>query len=142
MNKINMNKLLGLFTLVILLGTLMAFMIPQGQKQGAKWEISQKYKKMVNPYKGNKSDLKMGKMLYSKYCKSCHGSKGLGDGSKSAQLKTHPGDFSSAKFQAYTDGELYYMVTVGRDEMKSYSKKITDDEDIWGVISYLRTLKK
>jgi len=80
-------------------------------------------------------------MLYSKYCKSCHGSKGLGNGSKALELKTLPGDFSTAEFQAYTDGEIYYMVTVGRDEMKSYSKKIPDDEDLWGVISYLRTFK-
>ena len=37
-----------------------------------------------------------GKALYATHCKSCHGTKGLGDGSKAAQLKTEPGDFSKA----------------------------------------------
>lgn len=142
MNKISMSKLIGSFALILFMGSLVAFMAPQTQKKGAKWEIPEKYKKMVNPYKGNKRDLKLGKMLYSKYCKSCHGSKGLGDGSKALQLKTLPGNFSTAEFQAYTDGELYYMTAVGRDEMKGYSKKIPDEENIWAIISYLRTLKK
>ncbi len=104
--------------------------------------IPAKYVHMKNPYKGNKRDLKMGRMLYSKYCKSCHGSKGLGDGPKAHQLKTLPGDFSTAKFQAYTDGELFYMTAVGRDEMKGYSKKIPDEENIWAIVSYMRTMKK
>ena len=134
-------KLVSLFAIAILTGTLMAFIIPQDQKKGAKWDIPEKYHNMTNPYKDN-VNLKMGKMLYSKHCKSCHGSKGLGDGSKAAQLKTFPGDFTTDEFQAYTDGDLYYMVTVGRDEMESYSKKIPDDEDMWAVISYLRTFKK
>jgi len=142
MKKVSVEKIMSLFTLIILLGTVTAFMVPQTQKKGAKWEIPAKYVKMKNPYIGNKRDVKIGRMLYSKYCKSCHGSKGLGNGSKALELKTLPGDFSTAEFQAYTDGEIYYMVTVGRDEMKSYSKKIPDDEDLWGVISYLRTFKK
>jgi len=142
MKKVSLEKLMGWFTLIILLGTVTAFMMPQTQKKGAKWMIPERYVKMKNPYIGNKRDVKMGRMLYSKYCKSCHGSKGLGDGPKALQLKTFPGDFSTAKFQAYTDGELYYMTTVGRGEMKGYSKKIPDEEKIWGIISYMRTMKK
>ncbi len=142
MNKFSLEKVFSVVTVIFLIVVLSGFSTPQGQKKGKPWSVPEKYKTMKNPYKGNKRDLKMGKMLYSKYCKSCHGSKGLGDGSKSAQLKTFPGDFTTEKFQAYTDGELYYMITEGRDEMKSYSKKIPDEEDIWGVIDYLRTMKK
>ena len=142
MNKINVNNLIGLFALFLFIGTLTAFMSPQNQKKGAKWVIPVKYVKMKNPYKGNKRDMMIGRMLYSKYCKSCHGSKGLGNGPKAAQLKTFPGDFSTAKFKAYTDGELYYMTAVGRDEMKGYSKKIPNKENIWAIISYIRTMKK
>jgi len=118
---------------------LMAFIMPQEQKKGAPWQIPEKYKKMENPYSGDKSLVKIGKMLYSKHCKSCHGSKGLGDGSKAAQLETFPGDFSSADFKKYTDGELYYMTYVGRDEMKPFDKKIPDEEDQWAVIMYIKT---
>jgi len=142
MNKISVNNLIGLFTLILFIGALTAYMSPQNQKKGAKWVIPEKYVKIENPYKENKRDQKMGRMLYSKFCRSCHGSKGIGDGPKALQLKTFPGDFSAAKFQAYTDGELYYMTTVGRDEMKSYSKKIPEDENIWAIISYIRTMEK
>ncbi len=143
MKKISVTNLIGLFVLLFFVGTLTAFMSPQNQKKGAKWVIPEKYHKMKNPYVGNKKDVMIGKMLYNKYCKSCHGSKGLGDGPKAAKLKTFPGDFSTAKFQAYTDGDLYYMTAVGREgEMKGYSKKIPDEESIWGIVSYMRKLKK
>ena len=118
---------------------LMAFVMPQEQKKGAPWQIPEKYKKMENPYKDDASLMKIGKMLYSKHCKSCHGSKGHGDGSKAAQLETFPGDFASEAFKKYTDGELYYMTYVGRDEMKPFDKKISDEEDQWAVIMYIKT---
>lgn len=83
-----------------------------------------------------------GKELWMKHCKSCHGAKGLGDGAKSATLKTLAGDFSTAEFQKSTDGELYYKVAKGRDEMPAYDKKIPDAADIWSLVAFMRTLKK
>jgi mono/diheme cytochrome c family protein len=83
-----------------------------------------------------------GKDLWAKHCKSCHGAKGLGDGPKGATLKTSPGDFSSAAFQASTDGEIFYRLNKGRDEMPSYEKKIPEANDRWSLVAYMRTLKK
>ena len=57
-------------------------------------------------------------------------------------LKTSTGDFSTAKFQAQADGELYYMSFIGRDEMPNFEKKILDEADRWAVIGYIRTMKK
>ena len=76
----------------------------------------------------------------SKHCKSCHGSKGLGDGSKAAQLETLAGDFSLDSFKENSDGALFYMSFIGRDEMPNFEKKISDDEDRWAIINYVRTL--
>jgi mono/diheme cytochrome c family protein len=83
-----------------------------------------------------------GKTLYAKQCSSCHGKKGLGDGTKAPDLKGDLGDFSSATTQNLTDGELFYKITEGRDDMPSFKKKIPEDEDRWLVVNYLRTLKK
>ncbi|MBK7172145.1 MAG: cytochrome c [Bacteroidales bacterium] len=83
-----------------------------------------------------------GKELWMKHCKSCHGSKGLGDGAKAATLKTLAGDFSTADFQKSTDGELYYRVAVGRDEMPAYNKKVPDADDMWSLVAFMRTMKK
>jgi mono/diheme cytochrome c family protein len=80
-----------------------------------------------------------GKALYAKQCSSCHGKKGLGDGSKAPDLK---GDFSSATAQKQTDGEIFYKMTEGREDMPSFKKKIPNEEDRWLVVNYVRTLKK
>lgn len=125
--------------LVFTLGiVLVSFLV--SQQPGKPWVIPAKYKSMKNPIPGE--NVAVGKTLYMKHCKSCHGSKGLGDGPKAKMLKTSCGDFSDAKFQAQKDGEIYYQTFVGRDEMPSFDKKITDDEDKWAVINFLRTLKK
>lgn len=112
------------------------------RQQGDPWVVPDKYKKMKNPVKADAESISAGKALYNKHCKSCHGSKGLGDGTKAAQLKTKCGDFSSADFQSQSDGALFYKTNEGRDDMPSFKKKIPDEVDTWNVVNYLRTLKK
>jgi mono/diheme cytochrome c family protein len=117
--------------------------LAMAQKAGGPWTVPAKYKAMKSTVKaGDASINSVGKDMYNKNCKSCHGAKGLGDGPKAASLKTSTGDFSSAKFQANTDGDLYYMSFIGRDEMPNFEKKILDESDRWAVIGYIRTLKK
>ena len=117
--------------------------IAMAQKAGGPWTIPANYKAKKSTIKaGDASINTVGKETYNKHCKSCHGAKGLGDGPKAASLKTSTGDFSTAKFQAQTDGELYYMSFIGRDEMPNFEKKILDEADRWAVIGYIRTMKK
>jgi len=117
--------------------------LAMAQKAGGPWTIPDNYKKMASTVKaGDPSIMTTGKDLFAKMCKSCHGAKGLGDGPKAAGLKTSTGDFSTPKFQAYKDGEIYYMSFIGRDEMPNFEKKIADVADRWAVVGYIRTLKK
>ena len=106
------------------------------QKQ-PNWTAPAKYKTM----KIQKGEITTGKELYSKNCKSCHGSKGLGDGPKAASLKTFPGNFTDKKLQSKTDGELYFISIIGYDEMPNFEKKILDEQDRASIVSYIRTLK-
>ena len=113
------------------------------QKKPGPWEVPAKYKTMKNPVKATNAEATAsGKALYAKHCKSCHGSKGLGDGPKAAGLKTFSGDFSGVAFQSRKDGELFYQTSFGRDEMPGYEKKIPDADDIWALVNYMRTFKK
>jgi mono/diheme cytochrome c family protein len=113
------------------------------QKAGGPWTIPAKYKAMKSTVKaGDASINTVGKENYNKHCKSCHGAKGLGDGPKAANLKTSTGDFSSAKFQAQSDGDIYYQSFIGRDEMPNFEKKILDEADRWAVVMYMRAMKK
>jgi len=106
------------------------------------WLVPDNYKNMKNPVASNAESIANGKTLYATHCKSCHGTKGLGDGSKAAQLKTEPGDFSKADFQAQSDGALFYKTSEGREDMPGFKKKIPDADERWSIVNFLRTLKK
>lgn len=105
------------------------------------WPVPDEYKKMENPVKGDAAATKMGGMLYKRHCASCHGRTGLGDGPKARGLKTFAGDFSGDYYQNQTDGEHFYKTLEGRDEMPGYKGKVSE-EDIWSMVSYMRTFKK
>ncbi|HEY9486994.1 MAG TPA: cytochrome c [Chryseosolibacter sp.] len=109
--------------------------------QDKPWNVPEAAEKMKNPTQASPDNINMGKTLYAKHCRSCHGKAGEGDGPKAAELKTSPGDFTAAEFQAQSDGSLYYKTTEGRDDMPNFKKKIGSDEDRWLIVHYLRTLK-
>jgi mono/diheme cytochrome c family protein len=132
--KKNLNFILTLGAIAIFTLSMVAFTVPQ-----EKWDVPDKYKTMKNETSGEDDD-DIGKDLYSKHCKSCHGKEGFGDGTKAAELETAMRDMSTEEVQGQTDGELYYKGIIGRDEMPNFEKKISDDEDRWMVINYLRTL--
>jgi len=105
------------------------------------WKVPAEYQTMKNPTNASdKENLSIGKSLYSKHCKSCHGKEGLGDGTKAANQDGDLGDFSSDETQGQTDGALFYKITTGRDDMPKFSKKLPDDEDRWLIVNYMRTL--
>jgi mono/diheme cytochrome c family protein len=137
------KKLFSTVTLII--GGIFMFTMISGFKslnQNKPWPVPDNFKNMKNPVKSDATSIADGKALYSTHCKSCHGTKGLGDGSKAAQLKTEPGDFSSASFQSQTDGSMFYKITEGRDDMPSFKKKIPEAEERWALVNFMRTLKK
>jgi mono/diheme cytochrome c family protein len=133
------NKLILAASVLTACTMSLAFTINQQPKP---WPVPEKNAKMANPVKSNGESISAGKALWSQHCSSCHGKKGLGDGSKAAQLKTVPQDLSKASLQSQSDGSLYYKISEGRDDMPSFKKKIPDTEDLWSVVNYIRTLKK
>jgi mono/diheme cytochrome c family protein len=127
--------LFAVFSFVIVL-SLLSFIAPQAKKA---WDVPAKYKTMKNKKKGDAAAIKLGKDLYVKNCRSCHGM-GKGDGPKAPTLKTKMDDLTSKEFKALPDGDKYYMFVVGRGEMTSFEKKIPDEDERWAIISYLETL--
>ena len=111
----------------------------QDDKKKKPWVVPEKSKTAKNPVKSDEASLAAGKAMYNKHCKSCHGSKGLGDGPKSKELETPSGDFS-VDLKDQTDGDLFYKTKEGRDDMPTFKKKLPDDNDIWTIVNYVRTL--
>jgi len=112
------------------------------QKTNEPWPVPDKWLKMANPVKADAESLASGKELWAKHCQSCHGKSGKGDGSKAAQLKTTPDDLSKAEIQKQPDGAFFYKTAEGREDMPSFKKKITDQDDIWALVNYIRSFKK
>ena len=106
------------------------------------WPVPDNFKNMKSTVASNAESIAAGKALWSLHCASCHGKTGLGDGSKAEQLKTVPPDFSKADVQSESDGSIFYKTSEGRDDMPSFKKKIADQDDIWSLVVYIRTLKK
>lgn len=103
------------------------------------WIVPGEYVNMENPTDPS-VDRAIGKSLYAKHCQSCHGKEGYGDGPKADQQEGDLGDFSTAEFQAQTDGELFYKTSFGRLDMPEYTKKMPDDEDRWLLVNHMRKL--
>jgi mono/diheme cytochrome c family protein len=134
-----MKKKASLIITGLIVFALFAF-VPKTTYQDP-WPVPDAYKNKVNPIKGDAGSITEGKALYNQHCKSCHGTKGKGDGPKAAQLDTECGDFTKAVFHAQTDGALYYKTEKGRKDMPSFKTKIPDPNDMWAVVNYMRTLK-
>ena len=106
------------------------------------WPVPDKYMKMANPVKADATSIADGKQLWFQHCTSCHGKTGKGDGPKAAQLKSLPHDLSKADIQSQPDGSFFYKTSEGRKDMPSFKKKIPEQDDIWSIVNYIRTLKK
>jgi mono/diheme cytochrome c family protein len=132
--KKNVSVLIACLFAVFMLG-----FVPKSSDQKP-WPVPDADKNKVNPQKGAAS-VSSGKELYTTHCKSCHGTKGKGDGPKASQLDTESGDFTKASFQSQTDGAIFYKMTKGRKDMPTFEKKIPDANERWDVVNYLRTLK-
>lgn len=135
------NKKTTLFTIAAVLAisfVFYSFTLTVTQKP---WEVPAKYKAMKNTTKADAENLAIGKTLYNKHCKSCHGTKGKGDGPKAINLKTTIRSLTSDEYKKQTPGEKYYKSFVGRDEMPNFEKKIVEEEDRWYIINYMETFK-
>jgi len=106
------------------------------------WVAPDAFAKKSNPVKSTAESLKDAKELWGKHCVSCHGKTGAGDGTKAAQLETEMKDFAKDAVQKQSDGSMFYKILEGRDEMPTFKKKIPEEADIWGLVNYIRTLKK
>jgi Cytochrome c, mono- and diheme variants len=128
-----MKKYLSILFIVMFVTVLMAF-VPKTANDP--WPVPDKYKNMANPVKSDATSLATGKALFNQHCKSCHGSKGKGDGPKAAQLNTECGDFTKPSTQSETDGP--YFIKHPKDvRICHHSKrKLLIQNEIWAVVNY------
>jgi mono/diheme cytochrome c family protein len=100
---------------------------------------------LQNPVPATFQSLKNGEVLFDRYCTTCHGPNGHGDGPVAGPpFGTGPfglvlpigGPASVVK--AFSDGHIYATITIGRGRMPSYDR--IPVEGRWDLINYIRDL--
>jgi mono/diheme cytochrome c family protein len=91
-----------------------------------------------NPVPADEKSIAAGKRTYAANCAACHGNGGKGDGPAAPSLERPPGDLTSAKAQAQSDGALFWKITTGRKPMTPAPKEVTEVQR-WQVVNYVRT---
>ena len=100
---------------------------------------------LQNPVPANLASLKNGEKLYQRYCSTCHGPEGKGDGPVAGPpFGTGPfglvlpvgGPASVAK--VFSDGHIFTTMTLGRGRMPSYKRILPEHR--WDIVNYIRDL--
>ena len=95
-----------------------------------------------NPVPANASSINRGRQAYTKACRHCHGTKGLGDGPL-APKNPSPATLTDSEWKyGSSDGEIFAIISngVGGDsEMKGVRSEMTTT-DMWNIVNYLRSI--
>ena len=85
--------------------------------------------------------LERGRHNYTIYCAPCHGALGDGNGiTKQYGMGATP-SYHDDRLRQQPHGELYNVITNGRNTMLPYADKILP-EDRWAVVAYVRALQR
>jgi len=83
-----------------------------------------------------------GAKLYGRYCVTCHGKEGKGDGTGGAKLEPKPSNLTDAEWKhGSTDAEIFQVIHDGAKNtgMRAFASRMTE-RDLWDLVHYIRTL--
>ena len=102
---------------------------------------------LENPQPMTLASLENGRIQYVRYCATCHGDDGLGDGPVSmtgsirgpfVAVLPVAGPASFVKSQKRSDGHIYSTIRYGRRRMPAYTR--IQSSDRWDIVNYLQYL--
>lgn len=97
-----------------------------------------------NPIEMSEESVAAGRVIYSRFCRSCHGPEGKGDG-LSAHADAMPANLVDDEWDhGGSDAEIFRSIREGIPPdyfMEPWEGRITD-EDIWNTVNYLHDLYK
>lgn len=98
--------------------------------------------KVPNPVKATPESLALAKRWWALDCEMCHGNNGNGKGETARDMKLNLADFTDpATLKDRTDGELFYIIKNGHNDMPAEGPRIKTDEG-WDLVNYIRSLAK
>ena len=80
---------------------------------------------------------------FQRYCTSCHGNGGLGDGSAASSLKVRPANLTEPHTALHTAGDMFWWLTRGfpRSGMPGFTAELTG-QDRWDAVNFLRAFSE
>ena len=95
----------------------------------------------VNPLPITAGLMKRGQQRFTINCSPCHGQLADGNGiTKKINAMAVVANLHDKRMVEMTDGELFYVITNGRNLMGAYGPNVTV-EDRWAIVAYLRALQ-
>jgi len=96
--------------------------------------------KLKNPEPKTAESIETGKGLYKRFCASCHGPNGKGDGGMALSGGT-PSDLTDETWDyGSTDGEIFVTIRDGvSSDMLAYKEKL-NEKQIWQVVNFIRSI--
>src|SRR5262245_61073429 len=96
--------------------------------------------KLKNPEPKNTETVEAGKKLYQRYCASCHGPNGKGDGGL-ALSGGEPSDLTDDAWDyGSTDGEIFVVIRDGVSaDMLAYKERL-NEKQIWQIVNFIRSI--
>ena len=93
-----------------------------------------------NPILPTSDSIVAGRVIYERYCQSCHGETGRGDGPASANLESAAADLVM-HVPMHGDAELFDFIALGIEgtAMTGFGERLSDDE-IWHMVNFIRAL--
>ena len=99
-------------------------------------------KTMKAAFPSSPAAIEAGKVLFTKYCRFCHGNTGAGD-STMAPKTMKPSNLTDKEWvRGSSEGEIFWVIQNGdppKYEMKGNKGKISD-ADTWNLVHYVRSL--
>lgn len=96
---------------------------------------------LANPLARDVQTLALGKQKYADRCAVCHGALADGTGSLTAAYGAKPANLQSSQFRDYTDGQIYWVISNGKNAMPSHAADLSEDQR-WAVVHYVRALQR
>jgi mono/diheme cytochrome c family protein len=98
--------------------------------------------KQPNPVKSTPESLARAKKWWALDCEMCHGKNGDGKGETAKEMKLQTADFTDpATLKDRTDGEVFYIIKNGHNEMPAEGPRVKTEEN-WDLVNYVRSLAK
>jgi mono/diheme cytochrome c family protein len=96
-----------------------------------------------NPLKLDAATLELGQVKFNTYCSPCHDRTGSGKGivSLRSNAALQAADLRKDEIKAYTDGEIFWVISNGRRTMGGYRNQIPA-RDRWAITAYVRALQR